>query len=192
MYLSKKLRSALPNHFGIDSVLYAEIGFLLALLLLEGFSKDLVAIYVVIIASTVGLFAYKWQKNLDRENEISLELRGLYGEFVEASKTIYFSQPMIGVEVSEAELKEFFSIGPKEQRFNIIRDKIVLLGPVDVVNAVQTHDDAVRKWKIAFPEEDNVSSSKKLEMDRLTRIFIETYNDVLRVMRVSVSGKITS
>ncbi|MCF6305369.1 MAG: hypothetical protein L3J33_08360 [Rhodobacteraceae bacterium] len=180
----------LPKKIGPDEFLIFVLGAGLALIVLQGFDSETAPYISAIFLAILGSFSYRWQKEVDRKNEIAAELRNLFAEFAEASNSVYYSQPFIGVDFSEVEKKEFYSIGTKEQHFGIVRDKITLLAPSLVVESVKRHDKAMRTWKIEFTKDGNISIERKAKMNEIINNYHTSYEIALTEMRKCVADKI--
>ena len=185
------LKYLLPKKIGPDEFLIFVLGAGLALIVLQGFDSETAPYVSAMFLAVLGSLSYRWQKEVDRKNEIAAELRSLFAEFLAASKSIFYSQPLVGVDFSEAERKEFYSIGTKEQHFTIVCDKISLLAPSLVVKSVRLHDKAMRNWKIEFTKNERKTEERKTIMNELTNNYFSSYNNALSEMRRCVAAKIT-
>lgn len=140
--------------------------------------------FLGIVAIVVATVVYRWQKVIDRETAVLSELRQLYGKYLASSKLIYLSQPYRGIEYSKEELKKFFSITETEIENLSLRDQIFLLAPDDVVAIVDIHDQALRDWKVSFPEH-GIGGENGSQLEKEIRQKDETLRAAYQHMKAS-------
>jgi hypothetical protein len=109
-----------------------------------GLTRETLTVFAAILAASIGFFAYSWQKAVDTEREIMRETRALLLEFIECSKRVDFSQPMIGGVDGSEKMAAFKSLSGFEADFYILRDKLFVIAPAELVSSIIKHDDAMR------------------------------------------------
>jgi hypothetical protein len=142
-----------------------------------------------LITLTVATFVYRWQKSVDRVTVSQVELRKLMSAYAALSHRLFLKQPYFGVEYSEAEINDFFSISDEEIELYTLRDQLYVCAPTSVLDSVLICDRKFRDWKMAFPKNPHIDEQTRNEFVEIISEFKFAHERMLAAMRNELVGQ---
>lgn len=142
---------------------------------------------LALVTLVVATIVYRWQKMIDRETVIQIELRQIYAKYLATLSREFLAQPAKDGLNDEGSVRDFYSISSNEKEAYQLRDEIILLAPESVVASVKKCDQAFRAWKTEFTTDTSEEVSvRRVRISEAAQKYTNSRRELIAAMRGSL------
>ena len=146
--------------------------------------------FLGLITLAIATVVYRWQKSVDREMQLQEERRVAYVDYLGFLRAIRLNQPMHNANQPHEHVEEWLAITEQEVNLYAARDRIHLLAHGDVIEKLESCDNAFREWKMSFSASyygaDIVPAPSQSDLKRLYSNLLNAERKLKTAMRAEM------